>query len=61
MAADQYTEWFRSLTRVKRVIEYGLHANDLNHGEIEDELKVAMDGLATAFGMPHIKWSEGGE
>lgn len=56
--ADRYTEWYRSLTRVKRVIARGLHASDLNRNEMEDELKVAMTDIAAAFGMPRPKWSE---
>lgn len=58
MAADKYTTWYRSLTRVKRVIERGLHANDLNRSEMETELHVAMDDLATAFGFPAPKWGD---
>ena len=59
--ADKHTAWHRSVTRVKRVIEYGLHANDLNNDEMDEELRYAFDELAAAFGMPRPKWDEEGE
>lgn len=57
--ADKYTTWFQGVARVRRVIEYGLHSNDLNHDEVEDELKVVMNDLARAFGMPKPTWEDG--
>lgn len=48
--------WNESLARVKRAIEYGLHCNDLNHRELEDEICFAFEQLAKFNGMPEIDW-----
>lgn len=48
--------WEEALKRVKYAIEYGLHCNDLNFGEIEEEICFAFDHLAKENGMPEIDW-----
>ena len=49
--------WFQeAVAKVKYDIEYGFHCNDLNHGEIEDDLIFIFDKLAKENGMPAINW-----
>ena len=48
--------WEDAIKRVKYAIEYGLHCNDLNFGEIEEEICFAFDQLAKENGMPEIDW-----
>ena len=48
--------WEDAIKRVKYAIEYGLHCNDLNFGEIEDDICFAFDMLAEKNGMPEIDW-----
>lgn len=53
--------WEEAIKRVKYAIEYGLHCNDLNHGEIEDDICFAFDQLAEKNGLPEIDWEYHGE
>ena len=48
--------WEDAIKRVKYAIEYGLHCNDLNFGEIEDDICFAFDQLAKQNGLPEIDW-----
>ena len=48
--------WEDAIKRVKYAIEYGLHCNDLNFSEIEDEICFVFDQLAEKNGMPEIDW-----
>lgn len=47
-----------AVKRVKHAIEYGLHCNDMTHGEIEDDICFAFDQLAKKNGEPEINWEE---
>lgn len=48
--------WDEFIEAIKYAIEYGLHCNDLSHGELEDDICFAIDELAKKNGMPEINW-----
>ena len=54
MATINY--WNEAIQIVKDTIEYGLHCNDLNFQEIEDNIHLAFDQMAKDNGMPEIDW-----
>lgn len=47
-----------AVKKIKYVIEYGFHCNDLNFGEMEDEICFVFDKLAKENGEPAINWEE---
>lgn len=45
-----------AVKRIKYNIEYGFHCNDLNFGEMEDDICFIFDKLAKDNGEPEIDW-----
>ena len=50
--------WQELINQVKRVIEYGLHCNDMTYGEIEDDICFALEEYAKKNGLPEPEWDE---
>jgi hypothetical protein len=50
-----------AVSRVKYLIEYGFHCNDLSHNDFEDDLTFVFDKLAKENGHPEIDWEYHGE
>ena len=48
--------WEELILEVKRIIEYGVHCNDLSPHDMEDDLCAALDKFAQANGLPETKW-----
>ena len=50
-----------AVNKIKYVIEYGFHCNDLTFGEMEDEICFVFDKLAKENGEHAINWEEADE
>lgn len=53
---DEY--WQELINTVRRCWEYGIHANDLTLGEIEEDISFALSRFAEATGLPVPDWDE---
>lgn len=49
-------EWEQLIHTVRRCWEYGIHANDLTLGEIEEDISFALSRFAEANGLPVPDW-----
>jgi hypothetical protein len=49
-------QWNKLIQAMLKVKDYGLHANDMTLGEIEEELEFAIDAVAKANDMPTVDW-----
>lgn len=47
-----------AVKKIKYVIQYGFHCNDLNFGEMEDDICFTLNKLAKENGEPEINWEE---
>ncbi len=47
-----------AIKKIKYVIQYGFHCNDLNFGEMEEDICFALDKLAKENSEPEINWEE---
>ncbi len=48
--------WDKAVKKVKYLIEYGFHCNDINHNDFEDDLCFIFDTLAKDNGEAEIDW-----
>lgn len=50
-------DWEELCKMVHHAFEYGFHCNDMNHGEVEDDISFALDRFAKKNGLPEHDWS----
>ena len=53
--------WKELIESVKYACEYGLHCNDLTHGEVEEEICFALESFAKKNGLPEPDWENNGD
>lgn len=41
---------------VHHAFEYGLHCNDMSHGEVEEDIAFAIDEFGKTAGFPEYDW-----
>ena len=48
--------WDELIKTVHHAFAYGLECNDMNHGEVEEDIAFALDRFAKKNGLPEHDW-----